>query len=568
MSQCIDKNSQTTNNALALPAAPYTNSRGEYTLAQIDKFAEEFTNNILQDTEKNPVNIAVNRYGDSFYESYNPLNGFVRSNDLGLYPDLEKRILIGNITALEYADFIKQYNHSPNSAANKRNSNPSTFLFELNSYYKASFSTSAIGGFCKLMPQIFGAIEAFFNLLEDIGEAIDDAIKFLNKIRNYKQELSNLSKKKIVEKLIEEITEKILEFVDDIFLALEEAVFNFDVTQFEEDPPPPAGQRIAKRAARLKAEATSFFTKDTKERIKAKFRKMINYAVGLFENPSLDEIQYLIARFCALATGVEALIKDVKSPINNFESKYTTVVNRIRNMSNDTTADAVRNGAVRVAPDVKRESINTMEQQWNYNSDVEQSTANLDPSVIRAIVDSYTPTGEVRNNIIPPSAREYGDLPSFQKIRDGQDSRFAFSGDWVKVLGAQGWNRLDEDLVVALMRLQEQLGFKITITSAWRSIQYNASLADSARESTHTQGLAVDIARPEIYSRFGDLRFIQIAGQAGFKFVQVYPPPGGAVSLGSIPTTPGTRSTNGLPMVRVQYGVADSGFYHLDVRTR
>lgn len=559
MAQCIDKTDQTTNNALALPAAPYTNSRGEYTLSQVDKFAEDFENFIKQDTETNPVAVAINKYGDDFYNSYNPLNGFIRDrSDLNLYPDLQTRINIGNITALEYADFIKQFNHTANSADNKRRFSPTTFLFELDSYYKASFSKSVLGGFCALMPQVFGAIEAFFDLLEDIGEAIDDAIKFLNKIRNYKQELSNLSKKKIVENLIEEITEKILEFVDEIFLAFEEALYNYDVTQFEQDPPPPAGARIAARAERLKEEAKSFFSEETKEKIKEKFKKMINYAVGLFDNPSLDEIQYLVARFCALATGVEALIKDVKAPLDNFESKYKTVATRIANLSNQTTAEAVRNGAIRVSPEVKRQAINIMEEQWSYSAELENN-----PQVASgAIVDSFTPTGDIRNNIIPASAAEFGQLPSFEDIKNGKDSRFEFSGDWVTKLGPQGWNRVDSNAKIALLRLQKELGFKIVITSAWRSTQYNNSIEGSAKQSPHLQGLAFDISRPEILARgFTDLRFVQIAGRAGFKFVQIYPPSGGVVDL------PSTRIP-GAPIVRIQRNVARNGFYHIDIRTR
>lgn len=560
MSQCIDKNDQTTNNALALKPTSYTNSRGEYTLAQIDKFAEDFEKFIKEDTENNPIIVATNRYGDSFYDSYNPLNGFLRNrDDLNLYPDLQTRINIGDITALEYADFIKQFNHSPDSAANKRNTTPNTFLFELDSYYKASFSKSVLGGFCSLMPQIFGAIEAFFDLLDEANAIINDAIRYLDKIRNYRQELSNLTKKKIVEKLIEEITEKILEFVDEIFLALEEAVFNFDVTQFEQDPPPPAGQRIVARATRLKEEVSSFFTEDTKERIKAKFRKMIDYAVGLWENPSLDEIQYLVARFCALATGIEALIKDVKAPLDNFESKYTTVVNRITNISNATSAEAIRNGAVRLSDEAKRESINTMEELWQGISVTSPDLSNTAP-----VVDSYTPTGEIRIFVPPATSTEYADIPTFESIKSGKDSRFEFSGNWVNELGPQSWNRVDINAKVALLRFQEKLGFKIKITNAWRSSAYNESLirrgTGAVKNSPHLQGLAFDISRPEIVARgFTDIRVAQLAAESGFKIIIVYPPPGQFVDL--------PRQIPGI-MIRSTSGKAAAGFYHLDIRRR
>lgn len=542
MATCIDKNDQTTNNALALSAAPTVNSRGEYTLAQIDKFAEELAQSIQADSQTNPIIIATNQYGsEEFYDSYNSLDSLVRNEDLSLYPDLNKRIGIGNITALEYADFIKQYNLTPASFNNKRDRDRTNLLFQLNNYYRGSFSDSLLGGFCKLMPQVFGAIEAFFTLVGKVQDFIDDAAKYLNKIRNYREELSNLSKKEIVKKLLEKIKDEILKFIDEIFKSLTDAVGNFDETQFDTDPPAPYGDRIAARARYLKEEALSFFNEENREKIKKKFRDLLDYAVSLYENPSLDEIQYAIARFCAFATGIEALMKDIQSPINNFGSKYSTVVNRLKAISHANTARAVENGAIRVSDEAKKEAINNIEQNlWVYDAEIEkvtapQETGFIAPEQVRR--DYPTPNGEPPQNVSPINTQEFGELPTFERIKKGRDPRFAFSGNWVTELGEQGWTKVEDRAKIALLRLQKELKIKLTITSAYRSQQYNAKLRQTnkqvAANSLHMSGLAFDIANPPgldpIVGTWRStagvgraLKFEQLAKRCGFTYVKFY----------------------------------------------
>ena len=548
MATCVDKNNQTTNNALALSAVSNVNSRGEYTLAQIDKFAEELAESIKADSERNPVLIATNEYGsETFYNSYNPLNGFLRNEDLNAYSDLNKRLNIGNITALEFADFIKQYNLTPTSFDNKRNNDKINLLAQLNNYYKGSFSDSLLGGFCKLMPQVFGAIEAFFTLVGKVQEFIDDAAKFLNKIRNYREELSNLSKKEIVKKLIEKIKEEILKFVDEIFASLTDAIGGFDETKYQQDPPAPltTEERIAARARFLKEEALSFFSEETKEKIKKKFRDLIDYVVSLFENPSLEEIQFAIARFCAFATGVEALMKDVQSPINNFGSKYSTVFNRLKAMSHATSAKAIENGAIRVSDEAKSEAINNIERNlWTYDPNIEivtipQETGSIVPEAQQQEIkrDYPTPDGRPPQNVPPVTGSEFGELPTFERIKKGRDPRFLFSGNWVTELGEQGWTRVDERAKIALLRLQKEMKVRLTITSAYRSQQYNEKLRRKnnqvAKNSLHMSGLAFDIANPpgldpilgNWRTTAGSIRVVKfrdLAKRCGFTYVKFY----------------------------------------------
>ena len=51
MSKCIDKRDQVTQNTLATSLGPFTNFDGEYTLNQIDVFAEELAQNIIDNSK-------------------------------------------------------------------------------------------------------------------------------------------------------------------------------------------------------------------------------------------------------------------------------------------------------------------------------------------------------------------------------------------------------------------------------------------------------------------------------------------------------------------------------------
>ena len=515
MARCIDKTDQTTQNLLALPVGPYTNQNGEYTLQQIDKFADDLAKNILADTEKNPISIAVNTYGDEFYDASNYLNNTFKTkayvqDSLGDYPELQNRWNRGNITNIEFADFIKVYNYTPAGITRDGDEDYLKLLSQLNSYYKNSFATSILGGFCALMPQVFAAIDAFFDLVEEIDRLIGDAIKFINKIRTFEGISSVINRKKI-EQLINEIRDKILETIEKVIDDVMDSIDNFNIEDIVGPIDTFITNGVVKQILTVKEQLCNFFTPENKKTILDKAKGLIDYAVSLFENPNLEEIQFMVMRFCAFAANIEALIKDIKAPLNNYGFKYRRIAQRLKAISNLRTSGAIENGAVRYSDEKKKEAINKMEEEWQGESEV-----GPDGEVLAEV--SVTGT---RRPINPPrpSISEYNSLPKCGNVLRGTDPRVRISGDWVedKDLGLQGYTRIDLDVKVYLMRVQKELGVQFNIINGWRSQQYNKKI-DGSPESSFLTGLAIDIEN----TGFDALEFEDAAIYAGFKLVEIY----------------------------------------------
>ena len=147
----------------------------------------------------------------------------------------------------------------------------------------------------------------------------------------------------------------------------------------------------------------------------------------------------------------------------------------------------------------------------------------------------HTPTGEAPNNPHPPLPSEFGDIPTWDEIKDGNHPKIAFTSG----MGERGWTGINPDVKAKLMRLQGLTGAKLTINSGFRSEQYQAALRERYRRqgksrgtytegrgwnygvawnSQHMQGNAVDVA----WGNWSRSKFIDDARRCGFKFIKRY----------------------------------------------
>ena len=117
-SSCVDRRSQTYLNKQRVNPGPTVKADGSYTLNQIDVFAQELTDNIIAETNNNPIKNMINKFGDDFGKSVDYVNGSVRGYDTSNYPSLDNRFQRGNVTDLEMADFMSSFNYSPNGLIN------------------------------------------------------------------------------------------------------------------------------------------------------------------------------------------------------------------------------------------------------------------------------------------------------------------------------------------------------------------------------------------------------------------------------------------------------------------
>ena len=530
MEVCIDKDDQTTLNKLALTKLRVVDSQGRFTLSQIDAIADDLAKNILADAETNPLIVARNKYGDGIYAATDYLNGLLRQQigDLTEFPDLDARWTKGNISNLETADFLKAYNYTPSGLTEENDSRK--LARNLDSYYKNDFSSSLLGGFCDRFDSIFASIDAFFDLIGVVEGIVTDVLNFIDKVRTY-DGLKDLTVKGLIEKLIKEIKKKIEEVIDAIFQEVQDMIDNFDPSKIVEGFETFVDKSVVKGIMTAREQMCALFTDENKKGIKDKVLGLIDYAISLFESPGIEEIQFLIARICSMAASIEALIRDIKSPLDNYANRYSQVVDRLKTISNINSGNAIAAGAIRYSPTTRQEVINRLEGRWT-----------------KPDGKAITNTGKAPTNIVPITAKDYKDLPKCGKVFKGDDPTFGVEGDSFDEkdgIGIYAYTRIDLDVKVYLKRLQKLTGEKIIIVDGWVSKAYNKKI-EGSEENSHLSGLVVDIKKKSTGTGILDIikdpvkdllpgsvkailpgisdpaKFIEDALNSGFKYVKEY----------------------------------------------
>lgn len=504
---CPDPNDQITLNKLSLSPVNVTDLKGRYTLSQIDAVTQQVAESIANDAETNPLTKAIKLYGDDLNLSSNYLNGLLRQQigNLGDYPDLSGRWERGNISQLETADFIQQYNYTPQGILNENDYQ--RLARNLDSYYKNDFSTSLLGGFCDRFDSIFASIDAFFDLIGVVEGLIADAIAIAGKISRGYDGIKDLTVEAVIEKLIKEIKEKVKAVIDEVFKEVQDMIDNFDPAAITEGFDTFVDAKVVKGIMTVREQTCAFFTEENKKGIKDKVSGLIDYARSLFESPGIEEIQFLIARVCALAANVEALIRDINKPLNDYTNRYTTIVNRLKTISNINESSAIKSGAIRYSPTTRKEVINRLEGRWTLDGG-----------------EAITNTGKPPKNIAPITAADYRDLPRCGNVFSGNDADIGVgpSGsinhfDAKEGVGIYGYTRVDLDVKVYLKRLKLLTGSKLIITNGWVSKAYNTK-QEWAEDNSHLSGMVVDIKKD-----MADVpKFLEDAFKTGFKYVKEY----------------------------------------------
>lgn len=512
MAICVDPNNQIT-----LPELDISDSSGEYNINAVDKLTADFQNAFALGDNVSPI---IDQYGkESFYNSLTTLNQAVNlnnnviSNGIAKFPELENRLnknLI--ITPIEYTDFLSQYAQTPASVENLSENNPLALASMLNSYYKGNFTTSSIGGFCDLMPQVFGAVGAFFDQIGDLAGKIQDAISF---VQNLSFDLSQLSVQALMGQLIEKIKSQVTEIIDGVIEKAKNIVDNFSLSNILTGAETFINEQLISRVKKLKDTAERFFEEFNIENIKNKAEQMFDYAVNLFKDPSLEEIQFLVARFCQFASQIENAINEVTNPLNDFASRYQNARDTIAGNSNAATARAVSAGAIRHTPQRRQEGINRT------------STTLVDVG-----------------NIRPFEIEEEAGITPWN---DGNgDSRIGFVGGILRTgpisekgitwMGSEAWTEVDVRVRMLIMRVQQRFGRRLLITSGYRSPEYNARQRGAVTNSRHTQKIALDVDWAG-YNEETIQQFVNIAREEGFRGIGIYRAPGSTfvhVDLGPV----------------------------------
>lgn len=465
----------------ALTPLPTISNRGEYTLAAVSVLRTNI-NNITEEARLNPLSAAVAKYGQSFYDTANFITAdFLQRDYIKLIipqnENLNNRIQRGTITPFEIAQFISDYLYTPNRLEQLCNTNGPFVCSQLNDFFNSEgYAKSVMGGFCSLVPGVFAAIGGFFNLIGQLDGLIQDALSFLSKIKNWESEIKALFDAIKVKALIEALKEKIAKVVEGVLNKVKGIIENFSLDGALNNLNAWMQQNIGARLQKLKEEIGKFFTKENMDRILESIKQNIDYAVSLFENPTIEEIQFLILRFCGLAGGIEALINGLKDPLDDFVDNFERAQITISAADNRVTAAVVDAGGIRMPYTERQRLIDTAIEAWN--------------------PEQY---------IVPINEAELEDLNIWDKLENDTHPFLTIRGTrWSTVLGRDGWTRMDPAFRVLLMRTIREArregvvgsGDKVLLNSGWRSVEYNASLDGASPTSNHLRGHAADLSWP------------------------------------------------------------------------
>lgn len=457
------------------------------------------------------------------------LNNFVRDSVAfvtkevfkDLYPNINERIEKGIvITQIETLEFINEYLYDfetfPSVVTNPGNT---VVLSCLDTFYSPeNISRSSMGSFCDLIQSIFGKVSGLFEKFKDIADFAGNLPSLVNGIQNFS-----------AGSLIKTLREKILSTVDKLAKNSLSKLKNFGLDFANSGAASNNNGPVFNKVDKTKGNISKFFSKENIDKIKERIKGLIGYVISLFEKPDIEEIQFIIYRFCKLISELENLFNGVFKPLYDIRNDYEQTQTVLRGNSGYNSAYASSAGAVRLSEE---------QRVAGYNEGV-QIVTGINPGSGGGGADS----GQAVTPDYPISNDEVGNIPTWDDIRlqNDRDGRIVLDSnesipEYIprgagKGMGPLSWNKSTLEAKITLLRFQKNLSaalgrnVKFLINSAYRSEEYNAGLKGSAKRSQHLNGKAFDISTTGSVgiSSADRIVFMNVAKQSGFKGIGKYP---------------------------------------------
>tara|TARA_B110000977_G_scaffold200678_1_gene292090 strand:+ start:6244 stop:7839 length:1596 start_codon:yes stop_codon:yes gene_type:complete len=410
----------------------------------------------------------IQEYGEKpFYDAVTEFNSYFKNAEIQKlivdeerYPNITKRLAAGfSFTPTEVAEFTVEYQYVPIKLNEQSQTIVPKLLNEVEDFYSNSISSGILDKFCSLMSFAFDVIDAA-------------------------TALRNLSLSLSLKVLIDKIKDQILSVVTRVIENVKNIIDNFSIENIIAEVTTALQENIVSRFYDIKEKALNFFSAENIENFKNKIKNMIDDVLSLFTNPSLDEIEFLIYRFCNFGFQIENGIKNLINPLTEYTDNYQSALNAITSSSNRATANAIKAGAIRVSPTQRSAVISTSSQTQSQTSD---------------------------------RPAQVGDFNSVTQYNEGKgDSRITFAGGALRPAStregtkppAWRWENTAMASRIKLMKVQKRFGQQLTVTSARRTYQeglflWNRDLKRNGGKpsgrvarpgsSKHEQGHAYDI---------------------------------------------------------------------------
>lgn len=353
---------------------------------------------------------------------------------------------------------------------------------------KGGYTKSKMGRFCSLAPNIFEGIKDFYSFYDNIMSMANSIMDVISKIKNLG-----------AAGMLKALEDHVLDLVDSIVASKLNFLKNFkfsDVLKMENFTT--ATNAILAKGNRIKNDLFELFSEANVEKIKKKIQGLIAYAVGVFERHDIEEIEFLVYRFCNLASMIEFDSDNAMMRLKNFTDTFDYASNTLAASSKAATARAIQAGAIRFDPPRYKEAIRT--ETNRVTTEAADKGVHVEVPMTSGDIDGVTPWNDGKG-----------------------DSRVYFAADLISSPGRVCWDKVVDEAKVKLMRLQANFGKKLRVNSGYRSPEHNRRVNGKAG-SKHLSGTAIDVTWEGFRGASIDekRRFARIARESGFKGIGGY----------------------------------------------
>lgn len=381
----------------------------------------------------------------------------------------------------------------------------------LNDYYgPGSFSGSGMGSFCSLVPNIFAGYTDLMNAFTDIKGFAGRFVNILSSIQEFSVAglLDSLKQQAlaVVDQIVAKVRAKINE-VTGIFTKTTNFRVNLD--------------NIFSKMHREKQKIDQVLSQPSIDNLKAAVEGAISFAASLFEELKLEEIQFLILRFCELISGIENFFKDLIRPLEDIPDNFRRSFDFIRAAGFSGTARANAAGAFRISSDQRATGRQVID--------------GISPSIVGGQGVTFGDEGVAVEGGVQVRARAYRIEPiseeeiailnnelTVENVLNGGSQHISLQkGESYAIDGPAVWTCVRPLEKVMLYRLSVRLGRKLIINSAYRSLYAQSRINPSVTQSWHSGGQAFDV-RMSSYSGMNFEAFKGHANSIGFSRVRPY----------------------------------------------
>jgi len=319
-------------------------------------------------------------------------------------------------------------------------------------------SRSSLSSFCDMAPSIFEKIQRVTDVFKGFKRLAGKISSTFSKISSGIASTTFSQLKNIVTDHVKIVFERELNRLKN---------FSFKLVTNSKS----MSKRVATKTSKLLEDARAFFTEENMNEIQDSIKAQVEYVLDFFKEPSIEEIQYIVYRFCTLLTTLDHVFKAKISPLKQVIQSHDETRLALEATSGMATSRAIRAGAFRLPPqqyDATRSSYSS-----RLKSVSDQVGSNYNPNTI-----TITPE----------------DLDGVTPWNNGNgDSRIGFNGQWVTKLGAIGWTGVKPEIRIMIMQVQAEFGKRLIINSGLRPEWYNRTIPNAAKRSLHISGVALDV---------------------------------------------------------------------------